>query len=83
MRIAAVVGALALCAALVGCSAGRSEVLQARWEVVQAEYADRTDGTGAMLLDTTTGETWIQDWDANEGYYWKKMKRADEYRKIP
>ena len=42
-----------------------------RWQVVQAEFTARSEKY-PILLDTQTGETWLQTWDSTAGYVWKR-----------
>jgi hypothetical protein len=45
-----------------------------RWQVIETENTQRGDKQ-PMLLDTSSGETWIETWDPNRGYYWRPVER--------
>jgi hypothetical protein len=68
----------AACLFVVGCTTGR-------WSVTPFESTQ--DSKGIILLDTVTGDTWIQAWDGDPGtwswweweahFHWRKVRRRD------
>jgi hypothetical protein len=45
-----------------------------RWQVIQTENNQRNEKQ-PILLDSYTGETWVEGWDTNKGYIWKRIEK--------
>jgi hypothetical protein len=71
LRLAAV---LLVC--IGGCKVASTDTVASpgRWQVIQTEYSLRSEKQ-PMLVDTYTGETWVQGWDSSHGYIWKPAEK--------
>ncbi len=67
---------LAGMAFLSGCMSSGWEIRQMETTFMNEETREAFDQKNAILLNNSTGETWILESDSNSNYFWLKMSEG-------